>query len=163
MKTVEIPGFVDEIKRSVEEAFMGMFGQRVTPAPGRVENAVAVPSDVAGVIKVFQDEHECTISIAFPKETILGILSNVYGRPVTEVNSSVQQGVGEIANVVYIMAKGRLNNRGFKFKIAIPELKTDIGQLHVRQESGSDVLMPVETNAGGFNIVLGFTPTTTAA
>lgn len=163
MTAVEIPAFVDEIKRSVEEAFMGMFGQRVKPAPGKLQSAVELPSDVAGVIKVFQDEHECTISIVFPKETILGILSSVYGKPVTEVNSSVQQGVGEIANVVYIMAKGRLNNRGFKFKIAIPELKTDVGHLHVRQESGSDVLMPVETNAGEFNIVLGFTPANAAA
>ena len=97
--------------------------------------------DVAGVVGMVATPMRGTLVISFPKEAIFLIIQNMIGETHTEVSSEVADAVGELTNMIYGSAKTSLNQRGYKFDMAIPTVVR--GDFIVSKgESGATLVVP---------------------
>ena len=74
-------------------------------------------------------------------KAIFLIIQNMIGETHTEVSSDVADAVGELTNMIYGSAKTSLNQRGYKFDMAIPTVVR--GDFIVSKgESGATLVVP---------------------
>lgn len=113
---------LDDVKNSVVFTFTELFGIKLSPVNGKISAHHISRGDLSGIVGMVQERLEGNLVVCFPKDCILHILQTAYGSGLTAINSSVRQGVAEIANVIYGQVKLRLNQRGYAFKMAIPNV-----------------------------------------
>ncbi len=110
------------IAASAIETISTMTG--LQPVAGKIEHSqdLSVHADISGIVTIIQERVEGALIVSFPKETIFHILARIYRQPFLEINTSVQQGVGEFANIIYGIMKTNLNKSGYKLKMALPHV-----------------------------------------
>lgn len=139
---------------AVVETFSNMIGVR--PQPGRaIFNAnQPIHGDISGIMNLVQEQHDGVLIVTFPKDTIFHILARIYGTQFTDINSSVQQAVGEFTNVIYGGVKTSVNKSGYKFKMALPSVV--IGDQHkvVNPSTGTTMVVPFTINGYAFHITI---------
>ena len=80
--------------------------------------------DVTGMIGMVSDRATGTVTISFEKSTLLKIVSKVIGMELTDLDDTALEGVGELSNMIYGTAKSKLNEKGWKFEMALPTVIT---------------------------------------
>lgn len=80
-----------------------------SPAVGDISAVVGLAGDTPG-----------SVAAIFPKDLALELAGNMLGEKVEHLDESVQDALGEIANMIAGGAKGRLSRRGVTFTISIP-------------------------------------------
>lgn len=97
-----------------------------------------------------------TLSLGFPKDTILKIVERMVGEPYTELTTENSDASGEMLNIIYSSARKTINETGgFDFKPALPA--TVIGQqLAVANSSltGSAIFYDFNSDAGPFTVLV---------
>lgn len=156
MRAEETKIFTDEVNRSVEEVFESLLGARAYGLPTQFSQRASMLQGYCAILKVQSEGLECEIRIAFPQDTIRKVVSEVYGAEMAVTPNSLKHGVGEITNIIYTLAKGRLNNQGFRLKPSIPEVREGCPYNRAVQDSGMDVLIPVQSPHGEFDVFIGF-------
>src|SRR4051812_1077238 len=106
----------------VQKALAEMFGVKATPGIWNCRKEFTAEGDVTGILGMVQVRMEANLIISFEKATIFGILGRLYKKEFKEIDRSVQQGVGELTNIIYSMMKKNLNEQGYDFKMAIPSI-----------------------------------------
>ncbi len=99
----------------------------VDVVPGKLFLKSKGPSinvDIAAVIGLTSEGFMGSVNICFPKEVFLGIMSKMLGETFTEITQDIQDGAGELLNIIFGQAKKVLNERGFSFEKAIPTIVT---------------------------------------
>jgi len=76
--------------------------------------------DVTGLVGFASDKLSGTVALSFPKDTAFKIYETMIGTPVNEINTEVQDIVGELTNIVAGGAKTKLSAMGLSYDIAIP-------------------------------------------
>jgi chemotaxis protein CheX len=66
-------------------------------------------TDIAGLIGITSEAFRGNIAICFPEKTFLGIMSQMLGEEFTEINNEVEDGAGELMNIIFGTAKKVLN------------------------------------------------------
>jgi len=84
-----------------------------------LKNKETANGDVSGVIGMTGD-HNGSLSVSFPEEMILGIVSNMFGEEMTKVNDEIRDAVGEITNMISGQARQELEQIGVSLDAAIP-------------------------------------------
>jgi CheY-specific phosphatase CheX len=148
--------FTEEINRSVEEVFESLLGSRAYGLPTQFAQTAALLQGYCAILKVQSEGLECEIRLAFPQDTIQKVVAEVYGAEMAMTPSSLKHGVGELTNIIYTLAKGRLNNQGFRLKPTIPEVREGCPFNRAVQDSGVDILIPVHSPQGDFDVFIGF-------
>ncbi len=145
-----------EIDYGVHSTLANMFGMKSEVGAFNIQKKCSVQGDVSGLITLTQERSEGTLIVSFPKATIFGLLSKMYRKPFTEINSSVTLGVGELTNIIYGVIKANLNKDGFEFKKAVPNVV--IGDQHtiLTCDSGPTMVVPFTTEVGNFYVLLSF-------
>lgn len=107
--------------------------------------------DVSGIVGL-SGEARGTLSVSFSKESILSIVSKMFGEQVTEINEEVTDAVGEILNIVSGQARQKLETMGRLLKGAIPTVITgkDHSITHITKQP--IVAIPFDTENGHFTI-----------
>ena len=77
--------------------------------------------DVTGVIGLTGNANG-SISVSFTEETILSIVSNMFGEEIKELNEEIKDTVGEITNMISGQARQKLDEIGRSLKAAIPSV-----------------------------------------
>lgn len=139
---------------AVVETFTQMVGIRPQPGRAAFNSTAPVHSDISGIINLVQEESEGVLVVSFSKETIYHILAKIYGREFSEMNSSVQQGVGEFTNIIYGGVKASLNKAGHNFKMALPSVV--IGDQHkiINPKAGSTMSVPFTVSGYSFHVTI---------
>lgn len=71
----------------------------------------------------FTSELLClSLSLLFPKQTYLSIISSMLGEEFTELDESITDGAAEIMNMIYGQAKTALTNQNISVSMAIPKV-----------------------------------------
>jgi chemotaxis protein CheX len=88
----------------------------------KVESGQVYTGDVTGIVGLVQDSLEGNLIVSFGETLMFDVLSKVYGRTFTEIDNIVQEGAGELANMIFGQLKLRLNNRGHNLKMSLPNV-----------------------------------------
>lgn len=78
--------------------------------------------DISGTVGMIQTQLEGSLIVSFPQETISALIEPIYGTRFNEINDSVKECVGELTNMIYGQVKESLNQRGYRFQMAIPNI-----------------------------------------
>jgi chemotaxis protein CheX len=107
--------------------------------------------DVSGIVGL-SGEARGTISVSFSEESILAIVSNMFGEKILEINDEVKDAVGEILNIVSGQARQKLEAMGRTLKGAIPTVITGKNHAISHITKQPIVAIPFETDNGSFTI-----------
>jgi CheY-specific phosphatase CheX len=91
----------------------------------RLEGATfAIPGnvEVAAVLGLTSSRLTGSVSLLFPKATLLAILNRMLGESATELSAEMADAAAEILNIVFGVAKVKLNQGGHDFSPAIPNV-----------------------------------------
>lgn len=106
--------------------------------------------DISGVIGLISEAFSGAVVISFPADTFLKIMSRMLGETYTEINKDIQDGAGELTNIIFGQAKVELNKNGFGIKTAIPSVVAGAGHTVQSMTRGPRMVIPFETDLGGF-------------
>jgi chemotaxis protein CheX len=107
--------------------------------------------DVSGIVGL-SGEARGTLSVSFSEESILSIVSKMFGEPVKEINDEVTDAVGEILNIVSGQARQKLESMGRILKGAIPTVITGKNHSITHITKQSIIAIPFDTENGHFTI-----------
>jgi chemotaxis protein CheX len=123
----------------------------VNPRPGkpRLKTDNKAVGDVSGIIGLTGDARG-SLALSFSAGCIIKIVNNMLGESFTEVNSDIQDAVGEITNMISGDARKRLEAAGFKIAAAIPTVVSGKSHeiKHVLQ--GPSIVIPFDIDEGPF-------------
>lgn len=119
--------------------------------PGQEE----IDVDILAVIGVTSKEFNGSIALCMPEGTFLIIMSNMMGEEYTEINEELEDGIGELLNIIFGQAKIELSQKGFSIDKAIPSVVRgkSLKVKHLTQKPG--IILPFESTAGVFHIAIG--------
>jgi len=110
------------------------------------------PIDIAGVIGISSKGFIGSIAICFPQQTFLAIMSKMLGEEFEEIDSELEDGAGELLNIIFGHAKKVLNQTGHSLDKAIPTVVrgTDLKVRHITGHAC--FIIPFKTEYGSFFI-----------
>lgn len=111
-------------------------------------------TDIAGVIGIKSAKFAGNINVAFPEATFLKIMSRMLGEDLTEMNKDLEDGAGELLNMISGHAKKLLGQSGIAIERAIPKVLSREAWKESSKLSDSEVMiiLPFESEAGYFQI-----------
>lgn len=119
--------------------------------------------DISGIIGLVSESFTGNVIITFPQATFLNLMTKIYKESFTEITKENSDGAGEICNMIFGQAKIILNGQGYGMKTALPTIV--IGKCHSfsSQSQGPIVVVPFESECGGFFIEIGISDIEAAA
>lgn len=135
---------VNPFLKSAAETFKTMVSLTVKPGkpflrkePGSADISCVlnISGDVSGVI-----------AMSYPTKTALGICSKFLGEEMKELNASVADCIGELANIVTGFAKKDFQS--MRLSISLPNIV--YGQITGMPDGASVLCIPFESEAGSF-------------
>lgn len=127
---------------------------QVEARPGKVhrKEATAPEIDIAGIIGLASPAFKGTISIGFPAATFLAVMGRMLGERYETITPEVQDGAGELMNIVFGVAKRVLNEKGYAIEKALPSVVVGKGMNVVHVSQAPTIVVPFETDVGPFRI-----------
>jgi chemotaxis protein CheX len=111
--------------------------------------------DVSGVIGL-TGEVSGTFSVSYSEESILAIVSNMFGEEVKEINEEIKDAVGEITNMISGQARQELDRLGRSLRAAIPTVIMGKNHTITHVTAYPIIAIPFSTSKGDFTIEVCF-------
>lgn len=108
--------------------------------------------DISGVIGLVSEAFTGSVVISFPETTFLQIMSRMLGEECSKITPEIQDGAGEITNMIFGQAKVSLNEKGFGIKTALPSVVSGTDHSIVQMSNGPRIVVPFKTDVGEFFI-----------
>lgn len=107
---------------------------------------------IAGVLGLTSTAFNGTIALCFTEKVFLAIMGRMLGETYTEITKDMEDGAGELLNIIFGGAKRVLNDKNYAIEKAIPTVVRgkDIAVSHT--SSSPTVVLPFETPEGPFYI-----------
>ncbi|MBU1196053.1 MAG: chemotaxis protein CheX [Proteobacteria bacterium] len=96
---------------------------KVKPEPPFLKRDQKSQGDITGIVEVSGDLSG-TAAISFSEQSILGIVSAMFGEDMTEINDEIYDAVGEISNMVAGHVTTKIAETGKKVKVKFREIKS---------------------------------------
>lgn len=111
--------------------------------------------DIAGVIGITSTGFTGSIAICFPEKVFLAAMSSMIGEDCPIITSELEDGAGELLNIIFGHAKRNLNEKGYTLDKAIPTVirGKEIAVKHMTSEK--TIALPFDTQFGRFCIEIG--------
>ena len=93
-----------------------------------------------------------TVNVNFETDVICKITSNMLGEEHVEIDDTVVDSVGEIANMVAGGAKGEMQAKGMNFNIALPNVTVGPKHSHAFPADIPTIVIPFTTEQGDFTV-----------
>jgi CheY-specific phosphatase CheX len=151
-KLLEPAAVADRVSSAVNETFKSMFKVATTEAARNKFLDNKLKADVSGIVSMSQENAAGLLVISFPKKMICDLLSKFYGKPFTNLDSTVNMSVGELTNVIYGVAKKVMNEEGHTFGMAIPSIIVGNQHFVFAHFSGEITVMEFTTEFGSFQV-----------
>ncbi len=104
--------------------------------------------DISGLLEISGDLSGSAV-VSFSKESILGVVSAMFGEEMTEINEEINDAVGEISNMVAGHVTTKIAELGKKVKVKFKEIKHDLGTVIEHVDGAEHVLvLPFKTTKG---------------
>lgn len=139
--------FVNPFIRATSETFKTMLALDLQVNNPELKNEAKHTYDISGVIGL-SGEAQGVISLSFPKDLALNIVSQLLGVEITEVGPDVTDGVGEIVNIVAGYAKQYLTE--YKLSISLPNVVIGSGHTIAVPSGVPTIIVPLSFEKGEF-------------
>lgn len=106
--------------------------------------------DISGVIGLISEAFSGSVVISFPANTFLKIMTRMLGEECTEITKDIEDGAGELTNIIFGQAKIGLNERGFGIKTALPSVISGNDHSILQMTQGPRMVIPFDSDAGAF-------------
>lgn len=133
---------VDIIDKAIKETFSSFMGfMPVLKSSEQRDKSTSERFEISGIIAFIQESIEGTLAIRFRQDTILKLLSKVYGEELTSLDNRVIGGVAELSNVIHGIAKEDLNLQGYHYQMCLPVVIIGDNHTVVSALSGQKLVM----------------------
>jgi len=108
--------------------------------------------EIAASIGLTSSAFTGSITLCFPKEVYLALMSNMLGEPYTAITDELSDGAAELLNMIFGSAKVALNPKGYNIQMAIPSIirGENLKTTHFTRQQV--IVLPFETEKGEFHI-----------
>ena len=121
---------------------------KVQPDPPYLKADRKAKGDISGLLEISGDL-QGSAAITFTRQSILGIVSAMFGEEMTEINEEITDAVGEISNMVAGHVTTKIAEMDKKVKVKFTEVVTGTEQDIVHIPGGEHVLViPFRTTQG---------------
>ena len=121
---------------------------KVKPEPPFLKKDRKSLGDISGFLEISGDLSG-TAAISFSEQSILGIVSAMFGEDMTEINDEINDAVGEISNMVAGHVTTKIAEMGKKVKVKFKEIKAGKDAMIEHIEDVPHVLaLPFSTTKG---------------
>lgn len=131
------------------ESFKTMVGTAVVPGKIKLKDNNNLTHDISGIIGL-SGGAKGAISLSFPVDVALEVVSNFIGEPVTELNEDVTDAIGELANIIAGYAKKDLAE--FNISISLPSVVTGRGHQISDAKDVLSMIIPFTFNGLSFDL-----------
>lgn len=109
-------------------------------------------TEIAALIGLASTAFAGNIALSFTKPTFLGIMKGMLGEDHKEITTELQDGAGELLNIIFGHAKRVLNTQGYDIQKAIPSIirGQNIEAIHIT--TTPVIVLPFLTPTGEFHI-----------
>lgn len=115
-------------------------------------NEMRLHVEIAAIIGLTSKVFKGSISICFPRATFLKIMGRMLGEDYQEVTSDLEDGAGELLNIIFGHAKRVLNEKNYAIEKAIPSIARGTGLSVKHFTPKPTVVLPFSSDAGDFEI-----------
>lgn len=140
-----ITAYVDSVLKIIKT----MANTDCTPGKPFLEPNFAQKGAIAGMVGLVAPPLRGALLICFDQASILQIIENMLGEKYPTINKDVQDGVGELTNMIYGSSKTTLNQLGYHFEMAIPSVIT--GEFKITQsatDTAPTLVIPFQLSNG---------------
>ena len=110
---------------------------------------------IAGVLSLVSPDFNGSIAISFPEKTFLAIMGNMLGETYETIDKDLEDGAGELLNIIFGHAKAILNNKGYNIQKAIPTIVRGKELAVKHMSNNKTIVLPFESAEGPFHIEIG--------
>lgn len=121
---------------------------KVNPLEPYIKKSPIAQGDISGLLEITGDLTG-SASISFTRQSILGIVSAMFGEEMTELNEEINDAVGEISNMVAGHVTTKIGELNKKVKVKFKEIKKGKNHVIDHVEGGETVVaIPFKTTKG---------------
>lgn len=129
---------------------------KVAPLEPYIKKSPIAHGDISGLIDITGDITG-SAAISFSRQSILGIVSAMFGEELTELNDEINDAVGEISNMIAGHVTTKIGELNKKVKVKFKEVKKGKNHVIAHVENGETVLaMPFKTTKGKMVIEISY-------
>jgi len=145
--------FINPVLNSVLKVLSTMAQLEVRPGKPSIKENTSAQGDVTGYMTMQSPQANGSMAITFSKPAILDITKRMLGESHEEINETILDMTGELANMAVGGAKNILIEQGYDFNMSLPSVLSGAEHdiKHLEQESPV-IIMPFETDAGTFYV-----------
>lgn len=116
----------------------------------KTEDSDLQSADIAGVIGISSPHFRGSISICFSESTFLLLISRMFGEEFTEITADLEDGAGELLNMIFGHAKRILNEKGYAIDKALPTVVRGKGVTVNHISEQGTIILPFKAEDSGF-------------
>jgi chemotaxis protein CheX len=113
---------------------------------------------VASQLSLVSDGFQGSVLLCFPEKVFLKVYSNMFGEQCTDLTDDMREAAGELLNIIYGQAKTDLNQKGYRFPMALPKVLSAGAFRTHESKMASAMVIPFETDLGLFHLEIGSGP-----
>ena len=137
--------YVNPFIRATIETFQTMLNVKLEVGTPELKNEAKHTYDVSGIIGL-SGEAQGIISLSFPKELALKVVSALLGTEIKTITPDVTDGIGEIVNIVAGYAKQYLTE--YKLSISLPNVVVGSGHQIAVPSGVMTIVVPFQSSIG---------------
>lgn len=143
---------INPLLDSAKRVMSTMAFLEVQPGKPKLKTDKKVNGDITGLIDLNGAGVEGWMALSFEKSTIFGVVKNMLGDDVSELDDTVSDCVGEITNMVTGGAKADYANMDVDIDLARPKILVGSDQEMECSQPGKSIVLPFQTAPGHFHI-----------
>jgi len=140
--------FINPFIAALLNVLQTMAQTELVPGKPKKKNDNQAGGDISGLIGMVGDNIQGSMSISFDKGLVLEIMHKMLGEKSENIDSDVQDMVGEITNMICGGAKNELGQKGFDFGMATPVVVSGTNHTIKHQVNGKKMVMPFSHESG---------------
>jgi chemotaxis protein CheX len=111
--------------------------------------------EIAALIGLVSKTFRGSISICFTEGAFLGVMSRMLGEQYSSITSEIEDGAGELLNIIFGQAKKALNEQGSTIEKAIPTVIRGQAIVVRHLVPAPAIILPFESDVGGIYVEIG--------
>lgn len=111
--------------------------------------------DIAGTVGIWTEKFKGSITICFPRQTFLKVMGKMLGEEFHEITSELEDGAGELMNIIFGHAKVVLNEQGNDLQKTLPSIIVGENMRLSQMSKQPVIILPFECDLGPFQLEIG--------
>ena len=125
------------------------------PIAKKKDETPPIETEIAGVIGLTSKKFNGSIAICFSQEIFLKAMSNMLGESYKEITKDLEDGAGELLNIIFGYGKRILNADGHTLEKALPTVVRGKNITIRHMTARPTILVPFQSEFGSFYIEVG--------